>query len=117
MALRFGTDEHTWRYNVLRQSQEGFHGFAKDDAHEALGAAGKRRVLGRTAQSLLIATLLTAAGIRKVRVFLTNAEPDEDGRLRVPRITRKGDHATTFMPPGGIPKEVERNPEERKRAA
>lgn len=37
--LIFGTDEHTDTYNALRQSQEGLHGLAKDDAYEALKTA------------------------------------------------------------------------------
>lgn len=98
--LIFGTDEHTDTYNVLRQSQEGFHGFAKDDAYEALGTPGKRRVRGLAAQSLFAAFLLAAAGIRKIRRFLSNAIPDERGDLYIKRVTRTGDHATTHYPPG-----------------
>lgn len=99
-ALIFGTHEHTDTYNALRQSQEGLHGFAKDDAYEALGTPGKRRVKGRAAQSLFAAFLLAAAGIRKVRTFLRCAAQDENGDLYVRRRPRKGEHATTHLPPG-----------------
>jgi hypothetical protein len=98
--LIFGTDQHTDTYNVLRQSQEGFHGFAKDDAYEALGTPGKRRVRGLAAQSLFAALLLAAAGVRKIRRFLANATLDENGDRYVKRVTRKGEHATTHYPPG-----------------
>ncbi|GAA1150797.1 hypothetical protein [Nocardioides aquiterrae] len=98
--LVFGTTEHTDTYNALRQSQEGLHGFAKDDAYEALGTPGKRRIKGRAAQSVFAAFLLAAAGIRKVRVFLRNAIPDSNGDLYVPRRERKGEHATSHLPPG-----------------
>lgn len=98
--LIFGTDESTDTYNVLRQSQEGLHGFMKDEAKEALGSPGKRRVRGLAAQSLFAAVLLAAAGIRKVRIFLRNAKPDTNGDLYVPRRKRKGEHATTHLPPG-----------------
>lgn len=98
--IRFGTAEHTDTYNALRQSQEGLHGFAKDDAYEALGSPGKHRVKGLAAQSLFAAVLLAAAGVRKVRSFLFNALTDENGDLYVPRRKRKGEHARTHLPPG-----------------
>lgn len=98
--LYFGTAEHTDTYNALRQSQEGLHGFAKDDAYEALAAPGKRRIRGLAAQSFATALLLAAAGIRKVRVFLKNAKTDDNGDLYVTRKERTGDHATSHLPPG-----------------
>ncbi|MFC6285526.1 hypothetical protein ACFP3Q_06300 [Nocardioides sp. GCM10027113] len=98
--LIFGTAEHTNTYNALRQAQEGLHGFAKDDAYEALGTPGKRRIMGRAAQSVFAAFLLAAAGIRKVRVFLRNALRDSNDDLYVPRRRRKGEHATSHLPPG-----------------
>jgi hypothetical protein len=98
--LPYGSDEHSDLFNTLRQSQEGMHGFAKDEAHEALGAPGKRRVRGKAAQSIIAAFLLAAANIRKIRTFLTNADEDEDGAVFVPRRERVRDHARTGLPPG-----------------
>ncbi len=100
--LRFGTDDHTDTYNALRQSQEGFHGFAKDEAYEALGSPGKRRSRGYAAQFLFSAVLLAAAGIRKVRVFLEESKDQKDANndLYVIRHKRFGSHATTHLPPG-----------------
>ena len=98
--LVFGNAEHTNTYNTLRQSQEGLHGFAKDDAYEALGPPGKRRAKGRAAQSVFATFLLAAAGIRKVRVFLRNALRDSNDDLYVPRRKRKDEHATSHLPPG-----------------
>lgn len=49
---------------------------------------------------MFAAFLLAAAGIRKVRVFLRTALTDENGDLYVPRRKRKGEHATTHLPPG-----------------
>ena len=89
-ALVFGTHEHTDTYNALRQSQEGLHGFAKDDAKEALASPGRRRMRGLAAQSLSSALLLAAAGIRKVRVFLKKATPDDNGDLYVLRNGAQG---------------------------
>ncbi|QSR29128.1 hypothetical protein CFI00_01155 [Nocardioides sp. S5] len=98
--LPFGTDQHTDIYNALRQSQEGLHGFAKDEGKEALGSSGKRRARGYAAQSLFAAVLLAAAGIRKVRAFLSRAIEDANGDLYVTRYKRKDDHAPTHLPPG-----------------
>lgn len=98
--LPFGSDEHTDTYNALRQSQEGLHGFAKDEGKEALGSSGKRRTRGYAAQSLFAAVLLAAAGIRKVRAFLKRAVEDTNGDLYVTRNKRTGDHAPTHLPPG-----------------
>jgi hypothetical protein len=98
--LPFGTDLHTDTYNALRQSQEGLHGFAKDEAKEALGSSGKRRTRGYAAQSLFAALLLAAAGIRKVGTFLSRAVEDANGDRYVTRNRRTGDHATTHLPPG-----------------
>lgn len=98
--LPFGTDAHTDTYNALRQSQEGLHGFAKDEGKEALGSSGKRRMRGYAAQSLFAAVLLAAAGIRKVRSFLAKAKTDDNGDLYVPRNKRNDDHAPTHLPPG-----------------
>lgn len=94
--LRFGSPEHSRIYFLLRETQEGLHGFAKDDAKEALGAATRRRARGLAANSIIASILLTAAGIRKVRAFMDAAVPDERGILYVPRPPR--DHTTA--PPG-----------------
>ncbi|MFB9315184.1 hypothetical protein [Nocardioides plantarum] len=98
-AIPFGTDEHTDIYHRLRQSQEGMHGFAKDEAQEALGTPGRRRVRTLVAQQLFAAFLIAAANVRKIRSFLERAETDEHG-LYVKRIKRKGRHARTGAPPG-----------------
>lgn len=98
--LIFGTREHTDTYNALRQSQEGLHGFVKDEAKEALASPGRRRIRGLAAQSLFSAVLLAAAAVRKIRVFLSNALTDGNGDLYVPRRVRSGDHTKTHLPPG-----------------
>jgi hypothetical protein len=91
---------------TFRQSQAGLHGFAEDDAHEALGAPGKRRIGGKAAQSLVPAFLLAAANIRKIRTFLTHAQEDEHGAVFVLRRPRVRDHARGGPPPGMGPPET-----------
>jgi hypothetical protein len=84
-AIPFGTDQHHATYTRLRQSQEGLHGFVKDEAYEALGAPTRRRKRGKAAQTLYAAFLFAAAGVRKIRVFLQRAVTLPDGSLGVPR--------------------------------
>ena len=86
--LRYGSPEQTDTYNALRQAQEGFHGCAKDEAQEALGSPGNRRIRGKAAQTMMAAFLLAAAGLRKVDAFMREAQQDENGDLYVMRRPR-----------------------------
>jgi hypothetical protein len=65
--LPYGTETWARRYATLRNTIEGLNGYAKDPAHEALGLPGRRRVRGLAAQTILCATLLMAANLRKIR--------------------------------------------------
>ncbi|MGD8150818.1 hypothetical protein [Ornithinimicrobium sp. Y1694] len=101
MSMSYGSPEHTRTYNALRQSQEGYHGFAKDDAKEALGAPGRRRVPGRAAQTIFTGFILAAANLRKITQFLDKAKADANGLLRVRRPSMTKDR--TQNPPGAEP--------------
>lgn len=102
-SLPYGSDLHDGVYNRLRQSQEGVHGSAKDEAAVALDNPGRRRVHGWAAQQLFAAFLLAETATRRIITFLRDAIPDEHGHLYVPRLKRTGTHATTHNPPGGPP--------------
>lgn len=54
-------------HNGMRSIIEGFNGFVKDTAREALAQPGRRRLRDRTAQNLLCAFLFVAANLRKSR--------------------------------------------------
>lgn len=101
-ALPIG-DAHTDIYNGLRQNQEGLHGVVKDEAKEALGVPGRRRVRTKVAQTLFAAFLLAAANLRMIRSFLERAQPDKHGDPVVERTTRTGAHARSGLPPGTDP--------------
>ncbi len=105
--LVYGSDKHTDLFNTLRQSQEGMHGFVKDEDNEALGAPGKRRVRGKGAQSVFDAFLLAAASIRKIRAIITERQEDSDETIYVPRKPRKGEHARTGLPAGLAPPDTD----------
>lgn len=72
----------------------------KDEAQEALGTPGRRRVRTKVAQQLFAAFLLAAANVRKIRSFLERAETDENDDFYVIRTQRTGRHARTGAPPG-----------------
>ena len=65
-SLAFGTESWAAHYATLRNTIEGWNGFAKDPAHEALGQPARRRVRGIAAQGILITLLYVAANLRKI---------------------------------------------------
>ena len=67
--LPYGSPAWHARYATLRNTIEGLNGYAKDPAHQALAAPGRRRVRGIAACSLFTALLLMAANIRKIRAW------------------------------------------------
>jgi hypothetical protein len=62
----FGTDEWARLYATLRNTIEGWNGFAKDTAHESLAQPARRRVRGLAAQGILVTFLYVAANLRKI---------------------------------------------------
>ncbi len=86
--LDYGGPEWTRVYFRLRNSVEGVNGFAKDPAHEAIEAAGSRRIRGIAAQSVLLAFQLHHANTRKIAGWLDTL-PGEDGTPPRRRPTRR----------------------------
>jgi hypothetical protein len=68
--LLYGSEQWHTVYSTLRNTNEGMNGYVKDPAHEALDDAGRRRIHGKAAQSILTALLLMAANVRKIQSFL-----------------------------------------------
>ncbi len=87
--LLYGSKEHTAVHRNARNAQEGVHGFAKDDANEAIGNPGLRRRRGLAAQSLYAAVGLAVAGIRKIVVPGAQARGREGPVLRPPSPARQ----------------------------
>jgi len=67
--LAYGSEEWASTYAAYRNTIEGWNGFVKDPAHEALAAPGRRRVRGIAAQSIFVTLLLMAANFRKIAAF------------------------------------------------
>ncbi len=65
-SLAFGSESWAAHYATLRNTVEGWNGFAKDPAHEALSQPARRRVRGIAAQGIFITMLYVAANLRKI---------------------------------------------------
>jgi hypothetical protein len=85
--LLYGSDEWHSMYATLRNSIEGFNGYVKGGAKEALDDPERRRVRGVAAQSVFVALLLAAANLRKIAAFLQETAAIEAGTLR--RLPRR----------------------------
>jgi hypothetical protein len=71
--LHYGSPEWQTAYNSLRNTNEGMNGYIKDPAHEALDDPSRRRIHGVAAQSVLVAFLVLAANVRKIRAASAGA--------------------------------------------
>jgi hypothetical protein len=80
--LLYGSDKWHSTYARLRNSIEGFNGYVKDGAREALDDPERRRVRGVAAQSVFVALLLAAANLRKIATFVQKFVAIEAGTLR-----------------------------------
>jgi hypothetical protein len=85
--LLYGSDEWHATYATLRNSIEGFNGYVKDGARQALDDPERRRVRGVAAQSVFVALLLAAANLRKIAAFVREQAAIEAGTLR--RLPRR----------------------------
>lgn len=85
--LLFGSPKQEAIYASLRNSVEGFNGYVKDGAHEALDDHERRRLRGVAAQSVLSAFLVFSANLRKVASFLAEQAAVAAGTVR--RLPRR----------------------------
>ena len=69
-------------YHGLRNSIEGFNGYAKDANHESIEDSGRRRIRGIAAQTILLAFQLAHANKRKIAAWADNLPDPETGRPR-----------------------------------
>jgi hypothetical protein len=69
-ALEYGGPEWQKIYFRLRNSVEGYNGYAKNPLAEGIEAAGSRRIRGIAAQTILLAFQLAHANRRKVKSWL-----------------------------------------------
>ncbi len=107
--IQYGTEEWHEMYATARNTIEGFNGFIKDGAHEALADPTRRRLRGRAAQHLLIALLVMAANVRKIRAFMEGlkATSKEKQQRAQRRQNRKRESLTNFLPVMARPPDYE----------
>jgi len=65
-SFAYGSEEWARHYATLRNTIEGWNGFVKDPAHEALAQPARRRVRGIAAQGIFVTLLIVAANLRKI---------------------------------------------------
>lgn len=97
----YGSSEWQKIYFRLRNSVEGINGYAKDDAQEAIERAGRRRIRGIAAQSLLLAFQLAHVNQRKIKAWLDTL-PGDDGQPRRRARRRKTKPLGTWTPKGHL---------------
>jgi hypothetical protein len=96
-SLAFGSESWSRHYATLRNTIEGWNGFAKDPAHEALAQPARRRVRGIAAQGILVTFLYVAANLRKIDTHqcqMANLKAVEARK----RARRRRVSLTDFMP-------------------
>jgi hypothetical protein len=69
-ALDYGSPEWQRVYFRLRNSVEGYNGYAKNPLAEGIESAGSRRIRGIAAQTILLAFQLAHANRRKIKKWL-----------------------------------------------
>jgi len=89
-------------YATLRNGIEGFNGYVKDGAREALDDPERRRIRGVAPQSLFVAFLLFSANLRKIDSFLAGQEA-EARKIRKLPSRRKTKSLDTWAPAKASP--------------
>ncbi len=74
--LHYKSEQWQHIYATGRNAMEGFNGYLKDPNRNTIAAPGLRRVRGRAAQQLVVAFLIAAANIAKIRQWLEQ-NPDD----------------------------------------
>jgi hypothetical protein len=97
-SLAFGSESWAAHYATLRNTIEGWNGFAKDPAHEALAQPARRRVRGIAAQGILISLLYVAANRRKIDTH--HRQMDDRRALEARKRARRRRMSLTDYLPG-----------------
>ena len=98
-TLPYRSDEWQDRYSVVRNTIEGINSHAKDEAFAGLGLAGRRRIRGRAAQTILAAFQILGSNLRLVRGFIEQLERLEEGRPPRVRPSRRKSASITKWDP------------------
>jgi hypothetical protein len=96
-SLPFGSELWARHYATLRNTIEGWNGFAKDPAHEAIAQPARRRVRGIAAQGILVTLLFVAANLRKIETYEQQLIDRETVQARK-RARRRRTSLTDYLP-------------------
>lgn len=101
-ALPYGGPDWQRVYFRLRNSVEGFNGFAKDPPYEAIEQPGTRRIRGIAAQTILLDFQLAHANRRKIDRWLATIPPDGHPPHRRPTRRRPTRPLGSWTPTGHL---------------
>ncbi|MEU1478638.1 hypothetical protein [Streptomyces sp. NPDC005760] len=102
-ALEYGGPEWQKICFRLRNSVEGYNGYAKNPLAEAIEAAGSRRIRGIAAQTILLAFQLAHANRRKIKKWLETLALGGERPRRRTHHRRKTKEPGTRTPTGHLP--------------
>ncbi|WP_249938531.1 hypothetical protein [Streptomyces mirabilis] len=101
-ALEYGGPEWQKIYFRLRNSVEGYNGYAKNPLAEGIEAAGSRRIRGIAAQTILLAFQLAHANRRKIKKWLETLALGGERPRRRTHHRRKTKERGTWTPTGHL---------------
>ncbi|MFJ1559730.1 hypothetical protein [Streptomyces mirabilis] len=101
-ALEYGGPEWQKIYFRLRNSVEGYNGYAKNPLAEGIEAAGSRRIRGIAAQTILLAFQLAHANRRKIKKWLETLALGGDRPRRRTHHRRKVKDRGAWTPTGHL---------------
>ncbi|WP_328977314.1 hypothetical protein [Streptomyces canus] len=101
-ALEYSGPEWQKIYFRLRNSVEGYNGYAKNPLAEGIEAAGSRRIRGIAAQTILLAFQLAHANRRKIKKWLETLALGGERPHRRTHHRRKIKEPGTWAPTGHL---------------
>ncbi|MFD3572546.1 hypothetical protein [Streptomyces sp. NPDC058644] len=101
-SLEYGGPEWQKVYFRLRNSIEGYNGYAKNPLAEGIEAAGSRRIRGIAAQTILLAFQLAHANRRKIKKWLDTLALDGQRPRRRSHHRHKVKDPKTWTPTGHL---------------
>ncbi|MEV7393825.1 hypothetical protein [Streptomyces sp. NPDC091215] len=101
-ALEYGGPEWQKVYFRLRNSVEGYNGYAKNPLAEGIESAGSRRIRGIAAQTILLAFQLAHANRRKIRKWLDTLALGGERPRRRTHHRRQTKERKTWTPTGHL---------------
>ncbi|MFJ5530311.1 hypothetical protein [Streptomyces sp. NPDC093261] len=101
-ALEYGSPEWQKVYFRLRNSVEGYNGYAKNHLAEGIESAGSRRIRGIAAQTILLAFQLAHANRRKIRKWLDTLALNSERPRRRTHHRRKTKEPRSWTPTGHL---------------